>query len=67
MYSDELTSLLCDEMGLSYEEAEIYIYLLDKNGNGLISFDEFRKWYSSEEELKSVRDHSRYQVRDKIY
>ena len=58
----ELNNLLCNEMGLTFDEAEIYIYLLDKDGNGLISFDEFKQWYKSDDELKTVRDHSRFQV-----
>ena len=58
----ELMNLLCNEMGLTLDEVEIYSYLLDKDGNGLISFDEFKEWYNSDEELKTVRDNSRYQI-----
>ena len=58
----ELVNLLCNEMGLTLDEVEMYIYLVDKSGDGLISFEEFKEWYNSDEELRAVRENSRYQI-----
>merc|ERR1712142_1150131 len=56
----ELIKLLKQEMGLNIDEVEIHLYLLDKNGNGSVSFDEFKSWYQSHENLRFVRDGTRF-------
>ena len=57
---EELKGLFVDDLGLSKEQAESYAYLLDKDGNGRISFDEFNQWLQSGERFKNVNDKSRY-------
>lgn len=56
----ELTGLFVDDLGLSKEQAEAYAYLLDKDGNGCVSFDEFITWLQSGERFQNVSDKSRY-------
>ena len=57
---EELKGLFVDDLGLSRDQAESYAYLLDKDGNGRISFDEFHQWLQSGEKFKNVNDQSRY-------
>ncbi|XP_065068411.1 calmodulin-like protein 3 [Rhopilema esculentum] len=57
----ELQGLFVDDLGLSKEQAESYAYLLDKDGNGKVSFEEFNSWLHSGEKFKNVNDKSRYQ------
>ena len=57
----ELQGLFVDDLGLSKEQAESYAYLLDKDGNGQVSFEEFNSWLHSGEKFKNVNDKSRYQ------
>ena len=57
---EELKGLFVDDLGLSKDQAESYAYLLDKDGNGKVSFDEFNQWLQSGERFKNVNDKSRY-------
>ena len=57
---EELKGLFMVDLGLSKEQAESYAYLLDKDGNGKVSFDEFHKWLQSGERFKNINDKSRY-------
>lgn len=57
---DELFSLLQDDLGLSEEQCDIYHHLLDKNGDGLISYKEFRAWLRSNERFQTITDKCRY-------
>ena len=56
----ELKGLFVDDLGLSKEQAESYSFLLDKDGNGSVSFDEFNAWLHSGEQFKNINDSSRY-------
>ncbi len=56
----ELQGLFVQDLGLSKEQAEAYALLLDKDGSGSISFDEFHAWLQSGERFKNVTDSSRY-------
>lgn len=55
----ELPDLLQNDLGLSVEESEMYTLLLDKDANGRLSFDEFKKWLNSGEKLQNL-DSERY-------
>ena len=57
---EELSGLFQNDLGLNKEQAESYAYLLDKDGNGKVSFEEFRSWLNSGERFKNVNDKSRY-------
>lgn len=59
---NELTNLFKNDFGLTTDEAEIYLYLLDDNGDGKISFEEFKKWFDSDENLKCIHDDSRFTI-----
>ncbi|XP_066916605.1 uncharacterized protein [Clytia hemisphaerica] len=58
--SEEFKILLKDDLGLSLEQYEAYKYLLDQDGDGLISFDEFVIWMKSGDKFKAVSDKARY-------
>lgn len=49
----ELSKLLKNDFGLDREQAEVYSYMLDKDGDGRISFKEFVEWTRSEEKKRS--------------
>ena len=57
---EELKGLFVDDLGLTKDQAESYAYLLDKDGNGRVSFEEFHQWLQSGERFKNVNDKSRY-------
>ena len=63
--TDEMTSLLRDDLGLSDDQALAYSLLLDKDGSKTISFEEFKKWLNSGERLSTVNDSSRYYILEK--
>ena len=56
----ELQELFQYDLGLTKEQAETYTYLLDKNGDAKICYDEFCAWLKSDERFKNVNDKSRY-------
>ena len=56
----ELTVLFKEDLGFDDQQAKIYSLLLDKDGNGEVSFEEFRIWLRSGERLKNITDKSRY-------
>ena len=62
---EELSNLLIEDLDLSSEQAETYVYLLDKDGNGKLSFDEFKAWLKSGENLVNVTDSSRFYIMQK--
>lgn len=57
---DELYTLLEDDLGLTQEQCELYHHLLDKNGDGLVSYEEFSVWFHSGENFKAITDKTRY-------
>ncbi|XP_065651178.1 calmodulin, flagellar-like [Hydra vulgaris] len=58
---DELKTLFIEDLGFSTEQCEVYTFLLDKDGNNKISFDEFVSWLKSGEHFKNISNKSRYQ------
>eukprot|EP00794_Sanderia_malayensis_P020346 gene20346-22349_t len=57
---NELRGLFVHDLGLSQDQADAYSMLLDKDGSGTISFEEFHAWLQSGERFKNVTDKSRY-------
>lgn len=53
----ELPDLLTKDLGLSDEESEMYTLLLDKDADGCLNFEEFKKWLNSGEKLQSLGSH----------
>ena len=56
----ELAVLFKEDLGFNNEQSEAYALLLDKDGNGEVSFDEFNSWLKSGEKFKNINDKSRY-------
>lgn len=56
----ELTVLLENDLGLSVGQMDAYNWLLDKDGDGQLSFHEFKCWMQSNERLINVNNNSRY-------
>lgn len=56
----ELYKLLQDDLGLDVEQCDIYHHLLDKDADGLISYDEFVTWLHSGERFQTITDKTRY-------
>ncbi|KAH3771507.1 uncharacterized protein LOC127845079 [Dreissena polymorpha] len=56
----ELASLLEDDLGLTSDQADVYVHLLDKDGSAKISPDEFCAWLRSNERFSIVNDTSRF-------
>ena len=56
----ELSGLFVDDLGLEEDQAEIYNYLLDRNGDNRISFEEFLYWMRSNENLKNATEKHRF-------
>ncbi|KAH3771475.1 calbindin-like [Dreissena polymorpha] len=56
----ELSSLLKDDLGLTTAQTEVYIHLLDEDGDAKISSDEFCTWLRSNERFSLVDNSSRY-------
>lgn len=57
---EELSVLLKDDFGMDSQRAEAAAMLLDKDGSGIVSFEEFFQWFSSGEGMSNVSDESRY-------
>lgn len=56
----ELLSLLKDDLGMKDDQAQACYMLVDKDGGGDVSFDEFIGWLRSEERFKNIDDSSRF-------
>ena len=52
----EMSALLKNDLGMSGDAVEIYIYMLDTDGDSYISLDEFLVWVKSKEGFKCVND-----------
>ena len=59
---DELKVLFSEDLGLTDEQSEIYLYILDQNGDDCVSWDEFLFWMRSKERLQNVTDKVRYKM-----
>lgn len=57
---DELYALLENDLGMTEEQAQIYLHLLDKDGDGCISYKEFETWFRSGEHLQSITNLTRF-------
>lgn len=57
---DEFFVLLENEFNLSPEQINTYQWILDTDGDGEVSFDEFRHWVASNENFQTVDDKSRF-------
>ena len=60
LQKSEAMSLLVNDLGLGPKQAETCYLLVDKDGSGSISFDEFLQWFRSGEGFKNIDDSSRY-------
>jgi len=58
--SAEIATLFEQDLGFNDEQSEAYALLLDKDGNGQISYEEFYAWVKSGETFKNISDKSRY-------
>lgn len=56
----ELKDLLEGDLGLSPEQACIYMLLLDQSGEHSVSFEEFFNWLRSGERFQNINDKSRF-------
>ena len=56
----EVEQLLLTDLGLTSEEAETCMFLVDKDGSGRIGYDEFKAWLNSGEKLKNIEDGPRF-------
>ena len=59
---EELLVLFQDDLGLDDQQCEIYMYILDRDGDDSVSWDEFLFWMRSKERLQNVTDKVRYQL-----
>ena len=59
---EELSVLFSEDLGLTDEQSEIYLYILDQNGDDCVSWDEFLFWMRSKERLQNVTDKVRYKM-----
>ncbi|XP_068682286.1 uncharacterized protein [Montipora foliosa] len=57
---NEMLKLLKDDLGLKEDEARACVMMVDKDGCGDISFDEFVSWLRTEKGFKNIDDKSRY-------
>ena len=56
----ELVTFFQDDLGLNSEQAEVYMYLLDEDGDTGVSFVEFKSWLNSGERFRNIDNHSRF-------
>lgn len=59
---DELYALMENEFGLTVDQINAYHWVLDKNGDGRLSFEEFKCWMVSDERFRCVDDTSRFML-----
>ena len=57
---NELMVLFKEDLGFDDQQSKIYSLLLDKDGNGEVSWEEFALWMRSGERLKNITEISRY-------
>ena len=56
----EVLILLKDDLGMKNDQAEACYMLVDKDGGGDVSFQEFFGWFRSGEGFRNIDDSSRY-------
>lgn len=57
----EMKSFLEEALGLDFEQAQIYFFLVDKDGDQGISYGEFKDWLRSEEKFERLNDSSKFE------
>ena len=64
---NEMKILLEQDMGLEPEQSNIYQLLVDKDGDHVVTFEEFLSWLRSGERFESISDQSKLQrLRDAV-
>jgi len=58
--AEEVKTMLMDDYGLKEEQIDIQSLLLDTDGDGKVSKDEFNKWLNSGAKLDQVSENSRF-------
>ena len=58
----ELVRFLEGDLGLSKSDVDLYTLILDKDGDKIISFDEFLSWFRSGEHFRLIDNNSRYSL-----
>jgi len=61
----EVLTLLKDDLGLKEDQAQAQYMLMDKDGDGDMSFDELRVWLRSGQGFSNIDNSSRYYVLQK--
>lgn len=56
----ELMILLSDDLGMDPKQAEAMAMVVDKDGSGSVSFDEFFQWIRDRNGLDTVNDRTKY-------
>lgn len=57
---NEMLQLLKDDLGLKDDKAQVCIMMVDKDGSGEVSYDEFISWLRTEKGFKDIDDKSRF-------
>ncbi|XP_067027655.1 uncharacterized protein [Acropora muricata] len=57
----QMTFFLEEALGLEYEQAQIYFFLVDKDGDQGISYSEFKEWLRSGDKLDRVSDSTKFE------
>ncbi|KAK3749996.1 hypothetical protein QZH41_000421 [Actinostola sp. cb2023] len=56
----EVMTLLKDDLGMDAKQAEAMALVVDKDGSGTVSFEEFFQWIRDRKGLETVNDTTRY-------
>ena len=57
---EEAKLLFQDDLGMDKKQTEICYLLIDKDGSGCISFEEFLQWFRSGKGFRDIDDSTRY-------
>lgn len=57
----EMKSFLEEALGLDFQQSEIYFFLLDKDGDQGVSYEEFKDWLRSEERFQRLDDRCKFE------
>ena len=58
--ADEMEMLFQDECQLTREQAEACAYLLDREGENAVSFEDFNDWIKSGDRVRNIKDPSKW-------